>query len=562
MTRTNRRIAIQGGCQVKRIVQTIIAFVVGLCFILTSANVNATHDDMLVGRLSRNTSANQYQPGDYIVLSDKVTPARTYYVSPQGNNEGAGTYDDPFKNIEYALFAQKNFKYDIADDMEIILFEGTYYLDDTLKISHFNNIDGHTLTIRADENARVIISGGKRIKQWEPVLVNGVNIFRAPIQEIKYGRSLYVDGKPMELASLHATRGVKFNWVNGSNQSAINLQNTDISTLRNASQVEVIWHCQWKLFLHRVERSEGSSILHMLQPYFSYATTPASVGGLDPEGWWFPNERYPVYLQNDVSFIDTPGEFCYDESEKYMYYYPIDGIDPNTQECIVSNLETIVEVKGDIVHKRVNNVLFDSIIFSHGGFPLLGENGIAVLQAQHYYNAPTTEKTEGLHNVMAKISDSYYKGNILVEAANNVHFKNCGFINSVKSLHFNTGVEDSSVIGCLFLNIGDSAVVVNNGHDAYISGEQMTRNIRIENNLIRNVGLVNHSVPAISIYFSRDNTIRHNDIYNCSGTGISVGWGWYLLLSSTYTRNNIIEYNRIGNFMTKIRDGGGIYTLG
>ena len=503
--------------------------------------------------------------------------SKEYYCSPNGSDSNPGTKAKPFKTIECALATVGKFKAQVKSDMSIILMSGNYFLTQTLEIGAAMSLpNGKTLTIKADTNARPVINGGKEVKNWEKTTVNGISMYKAKVTGIKYGRGFYVDEVPMELATTPQDEDGRLTWLwnakaDGKDYNIIDLKTYNLSKIKNAKQLEVVWHCEWKTFIKRADKTEGTKTIYMREPDFSWAITPATVGKIDkdnPKYWyWFPDPRNPdstLYLQNDVSLIDKPGEYCYDENEKYIYYYPKNGENPNQKECIVSNLDTIMKVSGDLGFKKVENITFNGITIGYGGFDLLGDHGMATEQAQHYFAGPTEELHDNGddRNVVMNIPSNFYKGNVLVEAARNVNFLNCDFINTGKALHFDKGVENSTINGCFFKDMGDSAVVIGNGWNAYDKGSNITTNIKVTNNVIRRVGQLHHSVPAISAYYANKSTISHNDIYDVPSMGISFGWGWYVTLNSDYNNNNKIEYNKIGRFLQRVRDGGGIYTLG
>ena len=447
--------------------------------------------------------------------------------------------------------------------------DGNHFLSKTLKIDQTMNLPNNKiLTIKADTGARPVINGGIEVKNWQPVTVNGNAVYKANVSGLKYGRNFYVNEEPMVLASTDQENRLAWTWTTQGIYDKINLTSYNLSNIVNVSQLEAVWHCEWKTFIKRAGSITGTNTINMRQPDFDWAITPATVGNIDninPSMWnWFPDPRNPkftLYLQNDVSLIDVPGEFCYNEAEKAIYYYPKHGEDPNTKECIVSKLDTVISMTGTPSNK-LTNVTFDGVVIGYGGFDIIGEHGMATEQAQFYFAGPTTEAQSGEDNTLMTIPDNYYKGNVTVNMAKNINFKNCDIINTGKSIHFDEGVEGGSVVGCYFKDTGDSAVVVGNGWSAYAEGAFITSDITISNNVIRRIGQVHHSVPAISSYFSRRATITHNDIYDIPATGISVGWGWYVCLGSDYSQDNTIEYNKIGKYMQRIRDGGGIYTLG
>ncbi len=87
------------------------------------------------------------------------------------------------------------------------------------------------------------------------------------------------------------------------------------------------------------------------------------------------------------------------------------------------------------------------------------------------------------------------------------------------------------------------------------------KNIAFKNNYIARTGTVHCQSPAVLVYYSEAAEIEHNEIYDASYTGISLGWGWLATINTT-AKNNKIRYNKIDTFTQQASDGGGIYLLG
>ena len=100
-----------------------------------------------------------------------------YYVSPTGRDTNDGKYDSPFLTIERALQEIKKTNAIVVDDFSVILMDGHYHLTKTLTITEKNNLrSGKTLTIKALNENKAVIEGGRRVTNWEPVRLNGCNM--------------------------------------------------------------------------------------------------------------------------------------------------------------------------------------------------------------------------------------------------------------------------------------------------------------------------------------------------------------------------------------------------
>lgn len=91
---------------------------------------------------------------------------------------------------------------------------------------------------------------------------------------------------------------------------------------------------------------------------------------------------------------------------------------------------------------------------------------------------------------------------------------------------------------------------------------RLSRHTEVSNNYITRAAQQNLGAPAIHTYFTEDAVISHNYIKDMPYSGICAGWGWVHYLTMTTCRNIQIKNNRIENVMSRMVDGGSIYTLG
>ena len=313
-------------------------------------------------------------------LNSGVVASDTYYVSETGDDNGLGTEESPFRSLQAGLLAVKTFKNSVNADMDIVV-SGDVYLHEELVIDGSYNLpSNHVLTIRSKDGEKAILNGGTRITNWTETDVNGHKVWVAKISDEDSVRSFSVNGsmRPLaarfnELNSMHKMMSrASWKWAIEGEETQIKIldDSVDLTKLHNPTQLEIAMICEWKTFIFKTASIISKDTVELLQPYASWFTTPASVGNLDPGGHWYPNPKHGLWLQNDVSLIDERGEWCFDKSEKQLYYYPMEGETITDTHCVAARLDQPIGVQGGKDSNNrftmVKNVRFEGITFMMG----------------------------------------------------------------------------------------------------------------------------------------------------------------------------------------------------
>jgi hypothetical protein len=479
-----------------------------------------------------------------------------FYVSTLGNNDGKGTNNLPFQTIQRAMDEMNRCKQYYDEDMSIILMDGTYILESPFIIDGSDQLtNNRTITLKADKESSPIISGGIRVTDWHPVKYNGMTMYKVRLPEVYNVREFYVNNEKRTLAR---TSEVKWHYaeIEGEIESqgfkvdkpALNSgiiidepEKIDLKAIKSPTQLEFCTHNDWRYYIVPCDSIHDNKI--SMSSNFQAIT-----GQYDTNthmAVWLPNpclsfKHNTVYFQNDVSLIKAQGEFAFDSTERELYYYPLEGEDITKQVCYVPYLDRIIELRGT-KENNISNIRLEGISFKHGDFSEMSKQGFAVHQADNYVSG----ESHGKEYVPKIIS-----GNIHITYGKNICIKNCRFENLVATaIRFEGFAVNCTIENNIFRNIGSSAISSDVFEDTSIS-----------NNIIHSFSKVMKSTTAIMVYDAVRLRIEHNDLYDGPYTGISVGWGWGAK-ANPFSNEVLIRFNKIGNIMNEIEDGGAIYTL-
>jgi hypothetical protein len=160
-------------------------------------------------------------------------------------------------------------------------------------------------------------------------------------------------------------------------------------------------------------------------------------------------------------------------------------------------------------------------------------------------------------------------GAVSVNYARNISFRNCTFEHlSSAGLDIRNGTRNSVVEGCLLRDIGGNGIQLGKFSDTNVETHmpynptderELCVNDRISNNLVTDCANEDWGGVGIAVGYARGIRIEHNEVSDCSYTGISVGWGWTKMTNAM--RDNFIHANHVHHVGTRLNDLAGIYTL-
>lgn len=484
-----------------------------------------------------------------------IARAKDYHVSPA---------DGEFA-IEKALQQSRLDRiHEGVKDVRIILEGGTFRLCQPIIIRPEDN----GTQIIGQEGT--VVSGGIKIEGWKrkgKYLVAPQPLFNGKPLEF---RQLYINGKKavrardvQDFEKMHRILSVD------KQKECIYVPKVAVRGLKNLQDAEMVLHEMWcvaNLRIRSIDIQGDSAAVFFHQPeshvHFMHPW-PSPMVTTDGH-----NSAFYLMAQD---CLDTHGEWWLDTRNHLVYYYPHEGETMGSVE--VPAIETLFKTEGT-PDRRVSNVSIESITFEESTWMRPSYQGHAPLQAgmymiEAYKVKPKIERVDD-----HKLDNQGWVGRpsaaVLVNCADGIRFQQCTFRHmGATALDFHLYTKSCEVKNCLFTDISGNAILASTfgeeGHEAHLpycpSDERViTKDLTISDCLIHDVANEDWGCVGICAGFVQGLQVLHNEIYDVSYTGISVGWGWNR--QPCVMSNNQIVGNLIHHYARHMYDTAGIYTLG
>lgn len=447
----------------------------------------------------------------YRAVGNTLKLNQRLYISESGNDENDGTSESPFKTVGCAYRAANEIiNSGVYTDIEIILEDGSYYIDEELMFNRDNTDSSRNITVKAQNAGKAVISGGEKISGFVPykdnIYVKNIGAGKDIGIVYNHGGMMWPARYPNRGSGKYdlpedyaAVAGKYTNPKNG-------IYTSGMPYVSDADGMQIgIWSnggnnnsWMWYFNIMDVASYDYSSGLITYDKQTNY---DSGIGA-----------KY--YLQNAIEFLDAENEFYYDKKSGSLYVY---SRNINSIDISVPRVQNIIECVG------ASNVTIDGLVLENTD-----------RTKDYSYSYKTNDTGCGV-----KISDS-----------DNITVSNC--------IIRNVGGH-----GVYLVNSGKSNLITGNDiYNTYSTGiscngegnSTFTDNI-ISNNHVHSTGLIIPSSTGIALYHAgAENTvITNNLVHDSPRSAIRV---------EKVNAENHITYNDLYDVNKGSQDTGVIYTYG
>ena len=467
------------------------------------------------------------------------------YVATDGNDQWSGRLDapnsrrsdGPLATLERARDAIRQLKRDgrLHGPVEVLVRGGMYFLKAPFVLTPADSGTAEApITYGAYGDENPILSGGRPIHGWKK---GSGPLWTVELPEVKAGRwyfrQLFINGRRatrarqpnqgyLRVAGLvDAKPGAR--WNEGVDR--FRFAPGDIHPWRDLSNTEVVVFHSWNTSRVRIaEVNEREAIVR-----FTGRTIFRPLA-------WDPEQRY--YVENARELLDAPGEWYLDRQTGVLTYWPLEGEDMTTAECIAPVLTELVRFQGDPDRSRfVEYVRLVGLSFQHADWTL-GPQGYGDPQAA--VTIPAAVMADGVCHGLIRRCEIAHVGRY--------------------GLWLRRGCKHNRIEQNHIHDLGAGGVRLGEAHMAKTDVAESSDN-RIANNYIHDGGHVYAAGVGFWLAHASHNVFEHNEIHSFDYSGISLGWNWGE--QPTRTLHNTIQFNHVHHVMRGVlSDGAGIYTLG
>lgn len=485
-----------------------------------------------------------------------------FFVSPQGNDNSAGTKDDPWRTIEHARDHIReeslNSKGRMRCDITVNLRAGDYLVDETIEFEEADSgANGHAVVYKSyDGPGKARFLGAKPVTGWQPY--EG-NIYRAQVNKDRLFYTLF-EGDRRATTARTPNRQAEDEWAPylTSTNPDPSRWNTPKWLTFNPGDWDPAWEPVWG------DLADAQVVIWSGHDWVWFTDT-VPVQNMS----WDKNlatvryaTRYPMtsdeggsryFIQNSLHLVDQPGEYYLDWDEGMLYYWPRSGSLEDTTVW-APTVKTVFKLAGSSPSDRLHDLRFDGLAVEYSDFVdwyryAWNQDG----DSGEVHKYPQWDRQIELpRNRFGTITMTNTRNIELTR----MHISNTGF--TAVYLLFaneNVGVSDS-----LLEYLGGDGIKV---EGPYPGEGDVAHHNTFTNNYIHHYGeLVPGDAAGVEILSSGHNEVSHSVIEHSARYGVTLESRPEVTNADNYTHHNRLEYLRVAHVGKDSNDMGALYAYG
>jgi len=460
------------------------------------------------------------------------TATVTLYASPTGSGSTC-SLSSPC-SLTGARNQVRTMNASMTGDIEVSLMGGTYTLTSTFELDPKDSGEnGNTVIYDAYDGQTPVLSGGQTITGWTQVDTTK-NIWQATAPGLQT-RQLYINGK-------RAIRARSTSGIPGTvTQTSTGYTTNATFTFAVPSDLEFVYTGTVNSYTWVEDRCGVSSITT------SGGTTTIT---MNPTCWsQTSNWGVPTYYENANELVASAGQWYLNETTGVISYIPRSGETMSTASVVAPVLEMLMLGNGT-TSSPVHDIQISGLTFAYSTWLYPSTNHC-------FYDAQANQITYSTTSMFPPGGVAFHTGqNLKIQGNSFWHIGSTGLV-------LDTGAQGNTIQGNLFTDISSSAVRIGDILSPNASSSTQDTWNNVTNNYVYQAGVEYGGAPGMMAGFVSNTTFSYNELEQLPNSGISMGWGWSTSSgTSNYMSGNKIFGNAVHDYMQKLVDGGGIYTLG
>ena len=293
------------------------------------------------------------------------------YVSPSGDDQADGSEQSPFRTLNRARNKVRKLIPAMQNDVVVSLAPGEYPLDAPVTFTEEDSgRNGYRVVYRSEAGpGKANFIGSRPLKGWQRYREN---IWQIALPENTLFHTLYENGK-----RVHKARYPNLEVIPEMPVALGKYLTTEDGTAKKSDKKNVRSKDPDWLIYKADDKPPVTDVTKMRIHIYprgkcDWVREVHSVTSIDPKTRRITMGRSTsfgigkdarFFLEDELGFLDAPGEFFVDKKKHTLYYIPLENDHPDKLNITYSTLNRMIEFKGKSRDQCVKNIVLDGLAF-------------------------------------------------------------------------------------------------------------------------------------------------------------------------------------------------------